>query len=100
MSTLEEVIRQHMAEGSRIANAEGLIAALREREDEIATALMVAGAQLAADPALVAKVIQDVGLGTAVSAEEKAFLDAQFVERVNYYNEMFRRMGGPERGET
>jgi hypothetical protein len=98
--TVADVVARHFDESEDEENrAQRLIDALIEREDRIADALRIAGTNLGTFPELVAKVLADVGLGSPVDAETKALLDMQFVQRVNWLNEQFRRnQGGGEGG--
>lgn len=71
-----------------------LIAALVDREDEIASGLRSAGDQLGADGAFVNKAIADLGLGTPYSPEEMATINRMFTERVDYWNNIIRQQRG------
>jgi hypothetical protein len=86
--TVKDVVESH--EG---ADKDALIAALIEREDQIADHLRVAGAQLGTFPEFVAKVLADTGLGTPVDAETKMLLNRQFTERLAWLQEQFRDNG-------
>lgn len=99
--TVADVVTRHVPENAPAPWAEpvtvdlnALVADLIAREDQIGDFLRVAGSQLAVYPELVAKVLADAGLGTPVDADTKALLDQQFVDRVNWLNEMFRRQQG------
>lgn len=58
---------------------ERLVAALREREDNIADLLRMAGLQFGLFPQIVSEVLAESGLGTPVPAEEREMIRAQFV---------------------
>lgn len=74
MKSIEEVVREKQG-----APPEALVAALVEREDEVADMLRLAGIQFGVYPAIVAKVFKDVGLGTPPDETLAALIDAQFV---------------------
>jgi beta-galactosidase/beta-glucuronidase len=74
MKSIEEVVRE-----KQDAPPEALVAALMEREDEMADTLRMAGIQFGVYPAIVAKVFKDVGIGTPPTEDVGKMIDAQFV---------------------
>lgn len=81
MSTIEEIVGQnHDA-------PDALIAALTDREDKIADNIRMAAIQFGAMPQFTAKVLMDLGLGSPVSEEQRALIDAQFLDTINQMRE-------------
>lgn len=69
------------------------------REAGIADALRMAGGNLGADPAFVAKVIIDIGIGGPWSPEEINLINQQFAERLEFYRQQQQQPpDGGERG--
>lgn len=89
---IAEVIAQHTED----TDWDSLTRALVEREDQIATYLLQAGANLGGDPAFVAKALLDIGVGTAPSPGEADLINRAFAERVAYYQQQQQPPQGGE----
>ena len=74
-----------------------LLAALYEREDSIATALHLLGAQFGLYPEIVAEVITNaVMLGTPVPEEQRTHVRQQFVARMEWIRQ--QQNNNPDNG--
>lgn len=62
---------------------ETLIAALVAREDNMADLLRMAGVQFGLYAEIVSEVLAQIGLGTAPTEEERAFIRQQFINLMN-----------------
>jgi len=87
MQTHDELLAPYV-----IANSDGgavdwndLKAKILEREDEMKTLLHQAGAQFGVNPEIAAEVFAEVGIGTPLSEEERAFIHTQFVNLMNWF---------------
>lgn len=96
MTTLNSILTDFRERRSRDETATWpeLEAALLAREDAIADALRLAGAQLGAMPEFVAETLCQVGLGTQPDDETRALIHQQFVARMAWLQEEFRRQQG------
>jgi hypothetical protein len=90
MSTLAEVLDQFDLGEAR----EGLLQALYAREDEACDGLRMAGVQFGLFPAIVAKVLTDLGLGTPVPDEVKAMIDNEFAATMAEIRRQWEQGGG------
>lgn len=79
---LTEMFARATAEGW---DGDRLLHELSEREALIADALRMAGRNLGADPAFVAKAIVDIGIGGPYSPEEVNLINLTFAERLAHY---------------
>jgi hypothetical protein len=87
---IAEVIAQHTGD------TESLARVLTEREDQIATYMLQAGANLGGDPAFVAKALLDIGVGTPPTQPEADLINRAFAERVAYYQQQQQPPQGGE----
>jgi hypothetical protein len=72
-------------------------AALMTRDEQIAEYIRTAGNNFGAEPAFVAKVILDIGIGRVMAPEEQHYINQVFAERLAYYQQMHQQP--PEGGE-
>lgn len=90
MLRLEEVLAQFDLGEHR----DGLLSALYAREDEACDGLRIAGSQFGLFPAIVAKVLTDLGLGSPVPDEVKAMIDAEFAATMAEIRRQWEQGGG------
>ena len=99
MKTIAEIVNDYISPG----HEEALIAALTEREVEIADFIRLAGAHFNLMPPIVQQVVARSGLGVPLSEEEQALLDAQTLELLNaqrrQFNEAMEANGLPMRAD-
>ena len=89
--TLDDVLA-----GYTITDPDGLKAALLVREENMADLIRLAGTQFGLFPEIVAKVLNDVGLGPAPSAEEVEMVNQAFAQRMEWWREQIRLQGGDQ----
>lgn len=86
--TVAEIVDRHRnLIGSTIANE--MIAALQDREDNMADLIRLAGVQFGTFPELVAKVLMDVGLGTPPDEALRNHINEQFAGRMEWLRQQF-----------
>lgn len=88
IATIAEVVAQEHE------SPEALVAALVEREEYIKQVLTLAGAQFGLRPFIVAEVLAEVGLGNALSEEERAYVHQTYIhgmEQLQAEYEQYRR---------
>lgn len=99
MKTIAEIVNDYTSPG----HEEALIAALTEREVEIADFIRLAGAHFNLMPPIVQQVVARSGLGVPLSEEEQALLDTQTLELLNaqrrQFNEAMEANGLPMRAD-
>ena len=93
--TLEETVDQFLAstpKGER--TKQGLIAALQQREDQIADFLRLAADQLGTYPEFVAFIMAQARLGSPVDEEAMGFLHQRFHARMEWIRQQMEGGGG------
>lgn len=91
MSTIDEIVAQHITEGGE---PDALVTALQEREDEIRENLTLIAANLGTYPEFVAEAFASVGLGTPPTPEVRAMLREQFSGRMAWLIAQQQEGGG------
>lgn len=93
MSHLEAILDAYsgvVADETRAA----ILSSLLQREDYMADLIRAAGMQFGLFPEIVAKVIQDVGLGSPKTPEEQEYINAQFAGLMQRLREEHLRQQG------
>lgn len=95
MMTLDYCIEQATTDG--VINPDVLRAMLRTREDLMADHLRLAAQQFGLMPQIVAEVVAQLGLGTPLSAEERALVQQNFIALMEQIAEAQRQQNeGPD----
>lgn len=91
MSTLREVVESHVGSPDGDVATTRLVAALVDREDNMADQLRLAGMQFGLYPEIVAEVLAQIGLGTQPDEATRLHIRTQFTTLMQRLRDEYER---------